>query len=140
MSIYLDASVLIAIFGDETHTSAAVSLVAETSERLVVSDFARGEVTSVISKNVRSNKLDEVSGRLQLDAIEEWIATAAEPIATEASDIRLAVQIVRNFGFGLRFPDAVHLAAARARGLRLATFDERMRMVAGLLRIDQAFG
>lgn len=140
MSLYLDASFFVALHGDEEHTAFAIKLVAEAYDTIVVSDLARGEMSSAISRKVRSGEFDEETGRLHLDAVDEWIATAAEPIATEASDIRLGVQIVRNFSFGLRFPDAVHLAAAHARSFRLATFDKRMRAAAERLRIESATG
>lgn len=138
MNLYLDASFFVALHGDEVHTPVAIKLVTETTDTIIVSDLARGEISSAISRKVRSGEFDDATGRLHLGAIDEWIATAAEPIATEAADIRLAIEIVRNFSFGLRFPDAVHVAATYARSLRLATFDKRMRAAAESLKIEVA--
>jgi len=138
LSIYLDASVLVALLQDEGGSSAAIDFVATADRVLIVSEFARGEVASALSRLVRMNMMHPDAAVDRLDAFDEWVATAAQPIPTEAGDIRLATHFVRRFELGLRMPDAIHLASARARHLTLATLDERMKQVAGQLEIETA--
>ena len=136
MSVYLDASILVALLQDEAGSDAAVRYVTDISTPMIVSDFARGEVTSAISRRFRTGEIELDKARELLGAMDEWIATAAEAIPTEASDIRLADQFVRRLLLGVRMPDAIHLAAAQARDLTVVTFDKHMAMVAEQLRID----
>lgn len=136
MSIYLDASVLVALVITEENTPKALEFVQTVGQRLVVSDYAVGEVSSAVAQSFRTGKIEIEEARRRLAAFDEWVATVADPVATEPADIRLANQYVRAFASKLRMPDAVHLAAARIRGLRIATFDNQMAVAAEMLRID----
>jgi uncharacterized protein len=135
LSVYLDASLLVAIVNEEENTPKARRFVRSLSERPFVSDFARGEVASAISRLFRMGKIEIDEARNRLEDFDEWLAAVAEPIATEAADVRLAIQFVRQFATGLRMPDAIHLAAAQIRGLRVVTFDQGMSVAAEELRI-----
>ncbi|MDE8650916.1 type II toxin-antitoxin system VapC family toxin [Novosphingobium album (ex Liu et al. 2023)] len=135
MSHYLDASVLVALLTDELASEKAARFVGEARQPLYVSDFARGEVASAISRLVRMGGLDAADAGERLTAFEEWCATAARPLATEAADIRLAALLVARFALALRMPDAIHLAAAQARSMTLVTLDQRMAEKAAALGI-----
>ncbi len=139
MSIYLDASLLVALINEEDNTVKARTLVRAMQKRPIVSDYARGEVASAISRLFRMGKIGIDEARARLVDFDEWVAAVAEPIATEAADIRLAIQFVRQFVSGLRMPDAVHLATAQNRGLQVATFDQGMSVAAGELRIPLVY-
>lgn len=138
MSIYLDASMLVALLQEKNGSKAAVELVEAADRILIVSEFARGEVASAMSRLVRMKQIAKEAALERLEALDEWIATAAQPIPTEASDIRLASHYVRRLDLGLRMPDAIHLASAQARNLTLATLDEGMIRVARELGITLA--
>ena len=105
-------------------------------ETLIVSDYARGEVASAISRLFRMGKLELDEARDRLLAFDEWLAAAAGRIATDASDVAQGEQLVRRVVLGVRMPDAIHIAAAQARGLTLATLDRRMAMVTEQLGIQ----
>lgn len=136
MSIYLDASVLVALIGTEEGTPAAIAFVNAAAEPLIVSDYAIGEVSSATSRLVRMKKIEADEARERLAAFDEWVATAADLVATTEREIRLAVQLVRQFALGVRMPDAIHLAATRMHGYRLATLDHRLATNAEELRMN----
>ncbi len=136
MSIYLDASVLVALIQDEEDSDAAIRFVDSAPGTLFVSDYARGEVASAISRRFRMGKIERDVARDRLQAFDEWIASAAQSVTTETTDIRMAEQFVRRIVMGVRMPDAIHLAAAQARGMTLATLDNKMAMVAEMLEIE----
>lgn len=138
MSIYLDASMLVALLQEKNGSKAAVEIVEAADRILIVSEFARGEVASAMSRLVRMKQIAKEAALERIEALDEWIATAAQPIPTEASDIRLASHYVRRLDLGLRMPDAIHLASAQARNLTLATLDEGMIRVARELGIALA--
>lgn len=120
---------------EEENTVRARAFVRSLQKRPVVSDYARGEVASAISRLFRMGKVEIDEARELLNDLDIWVAAAAEPIPTEAADIRLANQFVRQFVSGLRMPDTIHLAAAQNRGLPVATFDKGMPVAAEELRI-----
>jgi predicted nucleic acid-binding protein len=136
LSLYLDASLLVALLQDEDESEAAVRIVSEAGRPLLVSDFARGEVASALARLLRMGVLTEAAARDRLDALAEWTASAAQPIETTAADVRLAAQLVSRFALGLRMPDAVHLAACQIRGLALGCFDRRLAVAAGALGVE----
>lgn len=136
--IYLDASVLVALIGAEPATMAAARFVNQAGKALVVSEFAIGEVSSAISRLFRMGRLEMDQGREKLAAFDEWAATATQIVATGEREIRLATQLVRQFGLGIRMPDAIHIATVQARGYMLATRDSHMAIVAERLRLNYA--
>jgi predicted nucleic acid-binding protein len=138
LSLYLDASILVALLQEEDGSETAVQLVESADQILIVSEFARGEVASAISRLVRMKQIGFEEAGERLEAFDEWVATATQPIPTEASDIRLASHYVRRLDLGLRMPDAIHLAMVQARNFTLATLDEGMRRVARELGIAMA--
>lgn len=135
MSVYLDASVLVALIGAEDGTQAAIEFVNTATERLLVSDFANGEVSSAVSRLVRTGEIDVAGATERLAAFDEWAAAATRRIPTSDMEIRLAAQLVRQFELGVRMPDAIHLAAAQIHGSTLATLDGRLAMNAEQLRL-----
>lgn len=139
MSISLDASVLVALLGGEGGTEIAQEFVGSATEPLFVSDFAVGEVASAIGRLVRMKDIDSDAATERLAALDEWSDAATVRLETEAADIRLAAEFVRDFALGLRMPDAIHLASARNHGSTFVTMDRRAAEAAGQLRIACIF-
>lgn len=135
MSLYLDASLIVALLLDEADSEATATFLDAAAEPLLISDFTRGEVASAVSRQVRMGVIGADEGEGQLRALEEWIASAGQPVATEASDVRLAALLVARFELGLRMPDVIHLAAAQARGWTIVTLDRPMAATARKLGI-----
>ncbi|HTH28816.1 MAG TPA: type II toxin-antitoxin system VapC family toxin, partial [Sphingobium sp.] len=68
MSIYLDASMLVALLQEENGSKAAVELVEAADRILIVSEFARGEVASAMSRLVRMKQIVKEAALERLEA------------------------------------------------------------------------
>ncbi len=136
MSYYLDACVVVALIQDEAGTAAAIQFVSQADDPLIVSDYALGEAASAVSRQFRMGKIELAEAKHRLTLLDEWVAGSAQPIATEASDIRMGAQLVRRIVMGVRLPDAIHLAAAQIRGYRLVTIDRHMASAAEQMGLE----
>lgn len=125
-----------ALVQDEEGTDAALRFVEEASKVLVVSEYARGEAASAISRQLRMGKINLPVAGERLTFLDGWLEASAQTIDTEARDIAEGGRIVRRFEFGLRLPDAIHLAAALARGMTLVTLDRDMAKAARELGVQ----
>jgi uncharacterized protein len=136
LSLYLDTSVLVAMFVEEAGTARAQTTIA--GQALLVSDFAAAEFSSAISRRVRTGDVPVVDGPAILAAFDAWTAQASTRVVLDPSDGAASVAFVRRFELGLRAPDALHLAAALRLGAKLFTFDERMAVAAAALGLESA--
>jgi predicted nucleic acid-binding protein len=126
LSFYLDASVVVPVFREEPRSECVGAFLSAARGPLFVSDFAVGEVSSAFARLVRMGEISAENAAARIELLDDWVATIAEPIETDAADIRLAGRIVRRFALGLRFPDAVHIASAQLRSLTLVAGDQLM--------------
>ena len=93
MSLYLDASVLVALFViDPTSVRAETFLVAHR-ENLVVSDFGAAEFSSAVARRVRTRELTNNDGRLAFSNFDAWVARSADRQQTTTLDIEAADRI-----------------------------------------------
>lgn len=113
MTIYLDASVLIAVLAEEPASAAVRRFLRTHREDRLISDFAAAEVVSAISRLLRMRLLTEEEGSARLADFDAWRAAASSAADLHAADARLAYAYVRRFDLRLRAPDALHLAIAR---------------------------
>ncbi len=126
MSLYLDASVLVALLTNDPHTDRATALLQGRRVVLVVSDFAAAEFASSIGRRVRMGELTADQARVAFMTLDTWISRSALAMETTPSDIRESTALLRRLDLGLRTPDAVNLAIARRADADLATFDVRL--------------
>lgn len=131
--MYLDASILVTLLGDEPAAEAAYRIVEEAEAPLLVSDLASGEVASALARLVRMQQVAEATALARLAAFDDWRAAASSPIEVLPQDVRLAERLVRQFELGLRMPDAIHLAICQSREFVIATFDRRLASAARTL-------
>ena len=113
MILYLDASVLAALFVNDIFSRRAAQLIGQPEADFLVSDFASAD-------------------------FDTWTARASQRVATLSADIRAAEAILRRLDLNLRAPDALHLATAQRSGAILATFDDRMALNAQILEVGVA--
>jgi uncharacterized protein len=136
LRVYLDASFLVALLRNEQASAQALRFAGDSTDDLIVSDFAIGEAASAVARLVRMQEVDEVAGLRLLASLDEWTAASVDLVATLDSDIRHAAQLVRRFELHLRMPDAIHLASTVAMNARLATFDQALEATARKLGIE----
>ena len=126
MSVYLDASVLVALFVDDVFTAKADALLRQSRAKVVVSDFAAAEFASSVSRKVRMGRLSEPDAREAFATFDIWAARAAERTAVVASDVGAATRFLRRLDLTLRTADAINIAIAQRLEAELASFDRKM--------------
>ncbi|MBA2276925.1 MAG: type II toxin-antitoxin system VapC family toxin [Chloroflexia bacterium] len=124
--IFLDASVVIAYYLEETYSERVQEIYRQEVE-LYLSELVELEVFSALSRLVRL-------GSLQLDAAHRTRAMFSEHLDAglyarvhlQAGHFRWARDAIVRFDLPLKSPDALHLAAALRAGLRLITADRQL--------------
>lgn len=133
MSLYLDASVLVALFVTDPAAPRAEVFLLEHPAITVVSDFGAAEFSSAVARRVRMRDLTKGEGRLVFANFDDWIARSTSRENVMAVDIVSAERILRRLDVNLRTPDAIHLAIARRLDAVLVTFDRAVAVAARAL-------
>lgn len=138
MSVYLDASVIVALFTENHFTSRADAFLEKAANTVVISDFAAAEFASVVARQVRTRDITAQTARDAFSSFDSWTSRAAQRVETGAIDIRAADAFLRRLDLTLRTADAVNIAIARRIGASIATFDEKMAKIARVLGTNVA--
>ena len=126
MSLYLDASVLVALFADDSLTPRADEYLRAHPSDLVVSDYAAAEFASAFARRVREKLLTADEARTAFSTFDVWTARETSREQVTAIDIASAAAFIRRLDMPLRTPDAIHIAAAQRIDAELLTFDKQM--------------
>ena len=126
MRIYLDASVLVALFTDDPFAPQADRFLRENASVLMVSDFAAAEFAAVIGRHVRAKDITEREARIAFGTFDSWVARVAQHVEIGPSDVKAAESILRRLDLKLRAPDAINIAIAQRIGATILTFDTGM--------------
>ena len=126
MSLYLDASVLVALFVIDPFSARAEAFLSAHPEIFFISDFGAAEFSSAAARRVRMRDLTADDGRLAFANFDSWLACSADRQETTAADIAAADRILRRLDVNLRTPDALHIAIAQRIAATLVTFDQHM--------------
>jgi predicted nucleic acid-binding protein len=138
MSVYLDASILVALFTDDALNERAESFFDALSSSAIVSDFAAAEFASAVSRLVRTREMTrDVALKLFAD-FDVWLAHAVQRVEISSADVTAATTMLRRLDLTLRAPDAIHLAIAQRAGAELATFDARQAAAARAIGLTVA--
>lgn len=135
MTLYLDASIVVALIARQGDSSQVQAVLDESEESFVLSDFVIAECSAALA---RLGRVDRWSGDLYQTVFAEldiWVATAAETLPVLPDDIALATDFVRQPGIALRAPDAIHIAATHRLGATLMTLDRGMAKAAAALGV-----
>lgn len=124
--MYLDTSALVPLHIEERSSIEIDRFLATLPTLPTIRDYGLGEFAAVISRYVRMDKVSQPEAALVLDQFDDWVAAAAEIVATSPGDIRRAISIVRRFELKLRMPDALHVAVCLNHELPLLTRDHGM--------------
>jgi predicted nucleic acid-binding protein len=140
VSVYLDASVLVALFANDSLTARADTYLRANPSELVVSDFAAAEFASAFARRVRERLVTADEARSAFSTFDVWTAreTAREQIT--GADVASAAAFIRRLDVALRTPDAIHIAAAQRIDAELLTFDKQMAASARALGVTVAAG
>jgi uncharacterized protein len=126
VTVYLDSSILVALFTDDPLTDRAKAFLATDPFPMVISDFASAEFASAIARRVRMQNITPDNARIGFSSFDIWKGRAARHVETEPSDIAAAAAFLRRLDLNLRTPDALNIAIAQRIGASLATFDAGM--------------
>lgn len=126
MTLYLDASLLVALLTNDALTARADALLRQRTSILVVSDFAAAEFASAIARRVRTQEITAPEARLAFSHFDAWAARTTQRVDTTTADVKAADAFLRRLDLTLRTPDALNIAIAERIGAALATFDEKM--------------
>jgi uncharacterized protein len=135
LSLYLDASVLVAIITPEALSERAESFLAANKEPLIVSDLASAEFASAISRRVRTRQTTLKEALADLADFDVWLTQFAQSVEIEPPDIAVAAAFLRRLDLPLLTHDAIHIAAAHRLGATLVTLDQQMAANARRLRV-----
>ena len=126
MNIYLDASVLVALFTNDPFSARADAFLRTEAPTVAISDFAAAEFASAVARRVRMAALTVGEARTAFAALDLWVARAARRIETSPADIDAATGFLRRLDLTLRTPDAINIAIAERTSSILMTFDTKM--------------
>ena len=133
MSLYLDASVLVALFTSDALTARADAWLRARQPVVIVSDFAAAEFASAIARRVRTGELTADDARGVFATFDDWTARVAGRVETSPADVSTAAAYLRRLDLTLRTPDALNIAIAQRIGAELLTFDQKMAASASTL-------
>lgn len=135
MTVYLDASVLVALFTVDRFTAEAEAVLLGEAEPVIVSDLAVAEFSAVVGRRVRTGQLSADDALAAFLAVDAWAAESGRLVLSHHGDVAAATQFIRRLELKLRTPDALHIAMARRLGAKLCTFDVPMAQAAADLGV-----
>jgi predicted nucleic acid-binding protein len=138
VSVYLDASVLVALFTQDAFTVRARTFLAAQLPALIVSDFAAAEFASAVARLVRTQEITRELARAVFADFDAWRDHGTDAALAEPSDILAATSFIRRLDLTLRTADAINIAIAQRLDAALATFDVKMTASARALGIPVA--
>jgi len=136
VSLYLDASVLVALFTRDIFTERSDSFMRRQAPDMLISDFAAAEFASAVGLRLRRRDLTADEARSAFSSFDEWSARAPRCAGTQSSDVADAQAFLRRLDLPLRAPDAINIAIALRENASLMTFDAKMAVSAQALGVD----
>jgi predicted nucleic acid-binding protein len=135
--IYLDSSLLTAIFFREANAGALVGWMESVREqKLMISAWTLTEMASVGGIKRRTGAVDVATGEQALVNFQRFASGKLGLVEIEPGDFRTAAVLIATPA-ALRAGDALHLAVARRLNARLASIDRRLCEAADLLGIGR---
>ena len=128
--VYLDTSVLGALFFREPGSSQIADRLARARRPLMISAWTLTEMASVAAIKERSGEIDAAGRGSALAAFQQFVSDSLQLHEVDPQDFRSAAAMLDPVGSGLRAGDALHLAVARRAGADLATLDRRQASAA----------
>lgn len=134
MSVYLDTSILVSALTVEPGSASARALLAR-GEAWIISEWAAAEFSSAIRVKAQGPGLEEARIPALEAGLEALMTRYGTALPIQGEDIRHARALVMR-NWGVRAPDALHIAAALRVGARLATLDRKQARMAEAVGVD----
>ncbi|MFT9330588.1 MAG: type II toxin-antitoxin system VapC family toxin [Acetobacter persici] len=127
MSLYIDASVLVAALTNERETSRMQDwLGAPIPEDLFISEWVVTEFSSALSIKLRTEHITLTDRANSLAMFTRLCADSIGVLPVISQNFRTAVRFSDQYALGLRAGDALHLAVCVDQGATLWTLDRRL--------------
>jgi predicted nucleic acid-binding protein len=126
VSVYLDASILVALFTADSFSSRADRFLHDLTSSVVISDFAAAEFVSALAKLIRMRQINRAGAQRCLSDFDTWTRNNVQRADTVAAGVKAADTFLRRLDLPLRTPDALNIAITVRIGAKLATFDTKM--------------
>jgi len=134
--VYVDTSVLVALFLNEPHSLAATDWYAHETSELAAAAWCVPEFASALGIKQRTGAIDAQQAQDAWARFERLIAADLQLLPVEPANFHRAAELVLDAASALRAGDALHLACAEAAGAkRMATLDDTMSRSAQRLKI-----
>jgi hypothetical protein len=122
--VYVDTSVLVALFTNEGKTEAVSRWYAECDDGLVSAVWCVTEFASALGIKQRTGQLDEAAARAAWQQFERLCINDLQLLPLEPPTFHRAAMLTLDAASGLRAGDSLHLAAALdAKAQSMATLD-----------------
>lgn len=93
MSVYLDASALVALFVADVHNDQANKILRSSREDLIVSNLSVAEFSSVIARRVRTRDLSASEARTAYSNVDTWCAVHSRYVEVDHVDFSGAITL-----------------------------------------------
>jgi len=134
--VYVDTSVLVALFLNEPHSIAAADWYAREKGELVAAAWCIPEFASALAIKQRTGAIDAQQAQGAWTRFERMVAADLRLLSVESAHLRRAAELVLDAASALRAGDALHLACAEAAGAKhMATLDDVLARSAQRLKI-----
>lgn len=138
MSLYLDTSVIVALFTNDSLSSKADAFLRANTSQIEISDFAAAEFASAVARKVRTRDLTRADALAAFSTFDEWLVRGVKRLFVRSGDVAAADAILRRLDLSLRAPDALNIALAHRAHATLVTFDKGMAKNARAMNVDVA--
>ncbi len=134
--IYVDTSVLVALYTSEPKSAVAARWYAASSGQLVSAVWIVTEFASALGIKQRTGQLTEAQGKLAWQQFERLCAADLQLVPLEPSTFHHAALLTQDVKSGLHAGDALHLAAALESNVQaLATLDATFAKAARKMKL-----
>lgn len=123
--VYVDTSVLVALFLSELHSQAATDWYAQETSELAAAAWCVPEFASALGLKQRTGAIDAQQAQGAWERFERMVAADLKLLPVEPANFYRAAELVLDAASVLRAGDALHLACAEAAGAKhMATLDD----------------
>lgn len=135
--VYVDTSVLVPLFVNETHSLAASDWYAHEKSELVTAAWCIPEFASALAMKQRTGAITRLQAQGAWERFERMVAVDLRLLSIEPAHFHRAAQLVLDSASALRAGDALHLACAETAGAkRMACLDDVLSRNALRLKME----